>query len=175
MRLTGLTICLLSRAACTNECYAAKIPTSVRPAVQVAGHLEEVWNAETTTNRDKKRLLRCLIEEVQLTTEEKRYVIESSGKAERKRAQAAEEGKYTRDRQARLRDVISPKSSMMLRLLGFSTSRAGAQASAIPTPSPMSSRCAVATRSRSVRKSSSKIPRRDPSPRMKPRSSSRWA
>ena len=44
-------------------------------AEQLAGHLEEVWNAETTTNRDKKRLLRCLIEEVQLTTEEKRYVI----------------------------------------------------------------------------------------------------
>ena len=45
-------------------------------AEQLAGHLEEVWNAETTTNRDKKRLLRCLIE-VQLTTEEKRYVIRS--------------------------------------------------------------------------------------------------
>ena len=44
-------------------------------AEQLVGHLEEVWNAETTTNRDKKRLLRCLIEEVQLTTEEKRYVI----------------------------------------------------------------------------------------------------
>ena len=44
-------------------------------AKQLASHLEEVWNAETTTNRDKKRLLRCLIEEVQLTTEEKRYVI----------------------------------------------------------------------------------------------------
>jgi excisionase family DNA binding protein len=44
-------------------------------AEQLAGHLEEVWDAETTTNRDKKRLLRCLIEEVQLTTEEKHYTI----------------------------------------------------------------------------------------------------
>lgn len=44
-------------------------------AEQLASHLDEVWNAETTTNRGKKRLLRCLIEEVQLTTEEKLYVI----------------------------------------------------------------------------------------------------
>jgi len=44
-------------------------------AKELSGHLEDVWNAETTTNRDKKRLLRCLIEEVQLLTEEKRYVI----------------------------------------------------------------------------------------------------
>lgn len=44
-------------------------------AEQLSRHLEKVWSAETTTNRDKKRLLRCLIDEVQLLTEEKRYVI----------------------------------------------------------------------------------------------------
>jgi len=44
-------------------------------AQQLVQNLEEVWRSETTTNRDRKRLLRCLIEEVQLTTEEKRYLV----------------------------------------------------------------------------------------------------
>jgi excisionase family DNA binding protein len=44
-------------------------------AKQLAHNLQEVWHSETTTNRDRKRLLRCLIEEVQLTTEEQRYVV----------------------------------------------------------------------------------------------------
>ena len=44
-------------------------------ASRLASDLECVWSAETTTNRDKKRLLRCAIEEVQLTTEEKRYLV----------------------------------------------------------------------------------------------------
>jgi DNA invertase Pin-like site-specific DNA recombinase len=37
--------------------------------------LEAVWHAESTTNRDRKRLLRCLIEEVQLETQEQRYLV----------------------------------------------------------------------------------------------------
>jgi excisionase family DNA binding protein len=37
--------------------------------------LSALWQAPTTTNRDRKRLLRCLIEEVQLRTEEGRYAI----------------------------------------------------------------------------------------------------
>ena len=37
--------------------------------------LRDVWNAETTTNRDRKRLLRCLIEEVQLRTDEKHHGV----------------------------------------------------------------------------------------------------
>jgi len=37
--------------------------------------LSALWEASTTTNRDRKRLLRCLIEEVQLRTEEGRYAI----------------------------------------------------------------------------------------------------
>jgi hypothetical protein len=44
-------------------------------AAELARNLEEVWHSETTTNRDRKRLLRCLIDEVQLSTEEKRYVV----------------------------------------------------------------------------------------------------
>ena len=44
-------------------------------AGQLAKHLDDVWNAKTTSNRDKKRLLRCLVDEVQLATEEKRYTI----------------------------------------------------------------------------------------------------
>jgi len=37
--------------------------------------LDSVWNAESTTNRDRKRLLRCLIEEVQLSTKEDHYSV----------------------------------------------------------------------------------------------------
>ena len=37
--------------------------------------LRAVWDADTTTNRDRKRLLRCLIEEVQLSTEEDHYSV----------------------------------------------------------------------------------------------------
>ena len=44
-------------------------------AKQLAENLQEVWRSETTANRDRKRLLRCLIEEVQLTTEETRYLV----------------------------------------------------------------------------------------------------
>jgi excisionase family DNA binding protein len=37
--------------------------------------LEQLWGAETTTTRDRKRLLRCLSEEVQLRPETKRYLV----------------------------------------------------------------------------------------------------
>jgi len=41
----------------------------------LSAELREVWEAPTTTHRDRKRLLRCLIEEVQLCTEERHYRI----------------------------------------------------------------------------------------------------
>jgi len=44
-------------------------------AEHLALDLEVVWNASTTTTQDRKRLLRCIIEEVQLRTEEKRYLV----------------------------------------------------------------------------------------------------
>jgi excisionase family DNA binding protein len=44
-------------------------------ARQLAQDLDPVWHSPTTTNRDRKRLLRCLIDEVQLTTEQKRYRV----------------------------------------------------------------------------------------------------
>ena len=37
--------------------------------------LGSIWNADTTTNRDRKRLLRCLIEEVQLSTKEDHFTV----------------------------------------------------------------------------------------------------
>ena len=37
--------------------------------------MDSVWNADSTTNRDRKRLLRCLIEEVQLSTNEDHYSV----------------------------------------------------------------------------------------------------
>jgi excisionase family DNA binding protein len=44
-------------------------------ARDLAQDLSQVWCSPTTTNRDRKRLLRCLIGEVQLLTEEKRYRV----------------------------------------------------------------------------------------------------
>ncbi len=44
-------------------------------AAHLARNIEEVWYSETTTNRDRKRLLRCLVDEVQLITEDIRYVV----------------------------------------------------------------------------------------------------
>jgi len=44
-------------------------------ARQLAQDVEQVWQSPTTTNRDRKRLLRCLIEEVQLTTEDQCYRV----------------------------------------------------------------------------------------------------
>jgi DNA invertase Pin-like site-specific DNA recombinase len=41
----------------------------------LAADLEAVWEAETTSNRDRKRLLRCLIEEVQLVSEDTQYQV----------------------------------------------------------------------------------------------------
>ena len=37
--------------------------------------LRAVWAADTTTHRDRKQLLRCLIEEVQLRSEEQHYAV----------------------------------------------------------------------------------------------------
>lgn len=44
-------------------------------AQTLGSDLPVVWNATTTTNRDRKRLLRCLIEEAQLTTQPARYLV----------------------------------------------------------------------------------------------------
>lgn len=42
---------------------------------ELGSDLDAVWAAATTTNRDRKRLLRCLIEEVQLRTQAKSYEV----------------------------------------------------------------------------------------------------
>jgi len=44
-------------------------------ARELGDDLEEIWNAVTTTNRDRKRLLRSVIEEVQLQTGPKKYLV----------------------------------------------------------------------------------------------------
>jgi DNA invertase Pin-like site-specific DNA recombinase len=44
-------------------------------AKQLGDDLEAVWKAETTTNQDRKRLLRCVIDEVQLNTEPTQYQV----------------------------------------------------------------------------------------------------
>lgn len=44
-------------------------------ASELGQNLEAVWNASTTTMRDKKRLLRALIEEVKVRTDDKRHLV----------------------------------------------------------------------------------------------------
>jgi excisionase family DNA binding protein len=44
-------------------------------ARELGRNLEAVWEAETTTVKDRKRLLRCLIEEVQLRSGKDRYQV----------------------------------------------------------------------------------------------------
>jgi len=44
-------------------------------AEELGRDIEQVWQAKTTTVRDQKRLLRCLIEEVQLRSEKERYLV----------------------------------------------------------------------------------------------------
>ncbi|MDI7268534.1 MAG: recombinase family protein [Myxococcota bacterium] len=44
-------------------------------ARELGRDLEAAWNAETTTMRDRKRLLRALIDEVQLRTEQNRHLV----------------------------------------------------------------------------------------------------
>lgn len=62
-----------------SEAARRKIPwlseEEMARAKQLAQNLEEVGCSETTSHRDRKRLLRCLIEEVQLTTEDQQYVV----------------------------------------------------------------------------------------------------
>jgi DNA invertase Pin-like site-specific DNA recombinase len=47
----------------------------VEHARRLGEDLDKVWESETTTDRDRKRLLRTLIEEVQLRTQEKHYDV----------------------------------------------------------------------------------------------------
>jgi excisionase family DNA binding protein len=44
-------------------------------AAELGRHLEQVWAAPSTTVRDRKRLLRSLIDEVQLRSEDERYHV----------------------------------------------------------------------------------------------------
>ena len=47
----------------------------IERAKRLGKDLDAVWHAEKTTYRDRKRLLRCAVEDVQLRTEDKRYSI----------------------------------------------------------------------------------------------------
>jgi DNA invertase Pin-like site-specific DNA recombinase len=57
-----------------KECRPLTLEEIAR-AHHLGANLSSLWNAPTTTDRDRKRLLRILIEEVQLRVEEKRYLI----------------------------------------------------------------------------------------------------
>ncbi len=44
-------------------------------AHELGQDMQSLWRAETTTNQDRKQLLRCLIEEVQLLSESEHYAV----------------------------------------------------------------------------------------------------
>jgi hypothetical protein len=60
-----------ARAAAALEHRRPLTEAELMRARELGRNLDEVWGAETTTPRDHKRLLRCLIEEVQLRSEKK--------------------------------------------------------------------------------------------------------
>jgi DNA invertase Pin-like site-specific DNA recombinase len=66
---------LRSRAAGALSDRRPLTESELARAKELGRNLDEVWTAETTTARDRKRLLRCLIDEVQLRSEEKRYLV----------------------------------------------------------------------------------------------------
>jgi len=66
---------LRARAAAARADQHPLTEEEVARAQALGSHLEEVWHAPTTTGRDRKRLLRCLIEEVQLRTEAQRHLV----------------------------------------------------------------------------------------------------
>lgn len=64
-----------SKAASALECRRPLSEAELARAAQLGQDLEQVWTAPSTTLRERKRLLRCLIEEVQVRSQEKRYQI----------------------------------------------------------------------------------------------------
>jgi len=66
---------LRTKAAHRGERHRSLSEQEVARAQELGTNLEAVWGSSTTTIRDRKLLLRALIEEVQLRTEEKRHRI----------------------------------------------------------------------------------------------------
>jgi len=64
-----------AKAAAVLERRRPLSETELEHARELGRDLDAVWSAETTTVKDRKRLLRCLIEEVQLRSENKRYEV----------------------------------------------------------------------------------------------------
>ncbi|MCP3985055.1 MAG: recombinase family protein [bacterium] len=64
---------LRARAEAARKQYSPCTEEERQRLAALAGDISAIWSAPTTTNRDRKRLLRCLIDEVQLRTEDTRY------------------------------------------------------------------------------------------------------
>lgn len=64
-----------NRAAARRTKQQPLTEDDVQRAHQMAADLTSVWQAATTKDRDRKRLLRCLVDEVQLGTEDERYRV----------------------------------------------------------------------------------------------------
>jgi len=61
---------LRARATAARATHHPLTAEEVARAQALGDHLEAVWDAPTTTGRDRKRLLRCLIDEVQPASKE---------------------------------------------------------------------------------------------------------
>jgi DNA invertase Pin-like site-specific DNA recombinase len=128
----------------------------VARAQALGDHLEEVWHAPTTTVRERKRLLRCLIARSSCAPRRSVTACASSGRGARSptarscasRPVAARPGAPQTTRWPSCAN--SPRTSTTPRSRGSSTGRAGAAASGGRSRSRVCGRCAPNSTSRSV-------------------------
>lgn len=73
---------LRAQAAATREHRRPLTEHELERARELGQNLPAVWNASTTTVRDRKRLLRAVIDEIQLRTEDKRHLVRIVWKGE---------------------------------------------------------------------------------------------
>jgi excisionase family DNA binding protein len=66
---------LRAQAQAARERHRPLTEAEVEKARALGSDVRNIWSAPTTTDRDRKRLLRCLIEEVQLRSENKVYAV----------------------------------------------------------------------------------------------------
>ncbi len=124
--------------------------------------LDSVWNAEGTTNRDRKRLLRCLIEEVQLSTHEDHYSVKVvwKGGAITEREQVRGPAAWARRTPQDTVELVGQLATefddaQIARILNKQGRRSGC---GIPFTRQRSPRCVAKTTSPNARRSSSPIP-----------------
>lgn len=131
--------------------------------------LSAVWEAPTTTNRDRKRLLRCLLEEVQLRTEEGHHgirIVWKGGAVTEREVVRGKPGwaqRTAEDTVELVRELAREfDDAQIARVLNKQGRRSGLGNT--PLPNKASPHCAASTASPSVRRRLRRTPSKVPSP-----------